>query len=279
MLGAGSAMEGAMKAAQTGRRGQRQGVGNLDGHVGRAQMSHAASVAAAPVMPPVRGRLTAARAAGAASSGSRPAARPSGCSSRRTWTISPTSCAELDPAVPVMALGLGSNLIVRDGGVPGVVVRLGKAFAKVRCESTRRAACGRRRVGHPVPSTARDAGIAGLEFLRGDPRHGRRRRADERRRLWPRAAECWSSATVVLRDRASASRLAGRRRCGYSYRHSELPPGAIVVAALFAASPASRQRSAPRWTASPPSARRRSRCARAPAARPSRTRRAKRPGR
>ena len=35
----------------------------------------------------------------------------------------------LDPAVPVMALGLGSNLIVRDGGVPGVVVRLGKAFA------------------------------------------------------------------------------------------------------------------------------------------------------
>jgi UDP-N-acetylmuramate dehydrogenase len=33
--------------------------------------------------------------------------------------------AELDPAVPVMALGLGSNLIVRDGGVPGVVVRLG----------------------------------------------------------------------------------------------------------------------------------------------------------
>ena len=38
---------------------------------------------------------------------------------------------DLDPATPVMALGLGSNLIVRDGGVPGVVVRLGKAFAKV----------------------------------------------------------------------------------------------------------------------------------------------------
>ena len=38
---------------------------------------------------------------------------------------------ELDPQVPVMALGLGSNLIVRDGGVPGVVVRLGKAFSKI----------------------------------------------------------------------------------------------------------------------------------------------------
>src|SRR5438309_5876489 len=38
---------------------------------------------------------------------------------------------ELDPDVPLMALGLGSNLIVRDGGVPGVVVRLGKPFAKI----------------------------------------------------------------------------------------------------------------------------------------------------
>src|SRR6185503_7936540 len=38
---------------------------------------------------------------------------------------------ELDPSIPVMALGLGSNLIVRDGGVAGVVIRLGKAFAKI----------------------------------------------------------------------------------------------------------------------------------------------------
>ena len=38
---------------------------------------------------------------------------------------------DLGPDVPVMALGLGSNMIVRDGGVPGVVVRLGKPFAKI----------------------------------------------------------------------------------------------------------------------------------------------------
>ena len=38
---------------------------------------------------------------------------------------------ELDPEVPVMALGLGSNLIVRDGGVRGVVIRLGKPFARI----------------------------------------------------------------------------------------------------------------------------------------------------
>ena len=57
--------------------------------------------------------------------------------------------AELDPAVPVMALGLGSNLIVRDGGVPGVVVRLGKAFAKVERSSATTAALRRRRERHP----------------------------------------------------------------------------------------------------------------------------------
>ena len=53
------------------------------------------------------------------------------------WLFEPKDLGDLQdfirslaPATPVMALGLGSNLIVRDGGVPGVVVRLGKAFAK-----------------------------------------------------------------------------------------------------------------------------------------------------
>jgi UDP-N-acetylmuramate dehydrogenase len=49
---------------------------------------------------------------------------------------------DLDPATPVMALGLGSNLIVRDGGVRGVVVRLGKAFAKVACTDAITLECG-----------------------------------------------------------------------------------------------------------------------------------------
>jgi UDP-N-acetylenolpyruvoylglucosamine reductase len=64
------------------------------------------------------------------SCGSRAAARQNGCSSQPTKDLADFLYA-LDPSVPVMALGLGSNLIVRDGGVPGVVVRLGKAFAKV----------------------------------------------------------------------------------------------------------------------------------------------------
>ena len=82
---------------------------------------------------------------------------------------------ELDPAVAVMALGLGSNLIVRDGGVPGVVVRLGKAFAKVLALDATTLDCGGGASGILVSSTARDNGIAGLEFLRSIPGTPRKR--------------------------------------------------------------------------------------------------------
>ena len=119
-------------------------------------------------------------------SGSRPAARPTGCSSRRTSTTSPTSCAALDPAVPVMALGLGSNLIVRDGGVPGVVVRLGKAFAKVEALDATTLALRRRGERHPGLLDRARRRHRRARVPARDPRHGRRLRADERRRLWPR---------------------------------------------------------------------------------------------
>ena len=59
-----------------------------------------------------------------------------------------------------MALGLGSNLIVRDGGVPGVVVRLGKAFARVERIDATTLRCGGGASGILVSSSARDAGIA-----------------------------------------------------------------------------------------------------------------------
>src|SRR5436305_654425 len=65
---------------------------------------------------------------------------------------------ELDPELPVMPLGLGSNLIVRDGGVRGVVVRLGKAFAKIEKVDTTALRCGGGASGILVSSTARDQG-------------------------------------------------------------------------------------------------------------------------
>ena len=142
---------------------------------------------------------------------------------------------ELDPGIPVMALGLGSNLIVRDGGVPGVVVRLGKAFAKVATAEDHRVTAGGGASGILVSSTARDAGIANLEFLRGIPgtvggfvrmnggAYGRE------------VSDVLVTATVVMRD--GEVRTIGMPDLEYSYRHSNLPDGAIVIEALFQGEP------------------------------------------
>ena len=158
------------------------------------------------------------------------------------WLFEPKDVADLqaflrglDPAVPVMALGLGSNLIVRDGGVPGVVVRLGKPFATVEALDATTLVCGGGTSGILVSSTARDKGIAGLEFLRSIPgtvggfvrmnggAYGRE------------TCDILLSCDVVLRsgERVTLS----RDELGYSYRHSTLPEGAVVVSATFRGEP------------------------------------------
>lgn len=142
---------------------------------------------------------------------------------------------DLDPATPVMALGLGSNLIVRDGGVPGVVVRLGKAFARVERLDDTTLRCGAGASGILVSSTARDAGIAGLEFLRSIPgtvggfvrmnggAYGRE------------VKDVLVEADVVLR---SGERVTlPLDALGFTYRHSALPEGAVVVGAVFRGEP------------------------------------------
>lgn len=72
------------------------------------------------------------------------------------------------PTVPVTVIGVGSNLLVRDGGVPGVVIRLGRDFAKVVVEGSVVRA-GAAALDLNVSRAARDAGLAGLEFLSGVP--------------------------------------------------------------------------------------------------------------
>jgi UDP-N-acetylmuramate dehydrogenase len=137
----------------------------------------------------------------------------------------------LDPAIPVMALGLGSNLIVRDGGVPGVVVRLGKPFAKVERVDATTLRCGGGASGILVSSTARDAGIAGLEFLRSIPGtvggFVRMNGGAYGRETCDILIEC----DVVLRSGERITLLLDA--LGYTYRHSTLPEGAVVVSALF----------------------------------------------
>ena len=142
---------------------------------------------------------------------------------------------ELDPSMPFWPLGLGSNLIVRDGGVPGVTVRLGKPFAKVEKLDAVTLRCGGGASGILVSSTARDAGIAGLEFLRGIPgtvggfvkmnggAYGREVR------------DILVEADVVLR---SGERVTlPLAELGYTYRHSTLPESCIVVGATFRGTP------------------------------------------
>ena len=141
---------------------------------------------------------------------------------------------ELDPAVPVLPVGVGSNLIVRDGGVPGVVVRLPKAMASVSVEDGRVRAGGAA-MGITVASAARDAGIAGLEFLRGIPGTVGGAVKMNAGAYGRDVSNILVDVTVVTRHGAVETWPAAR--LGYSYRHSELPVGAVVVEAVFAGTP------------------------------------------
>ena len=70
--------------------------------------------------------------------------------------------------VPVTVLGVGSNMLVRDGGIPGVVVRLGRPFSTIRVDGTHIHA-GAMALDYNVAKAARDASISGFEFLAGIP--------------------------------------------------------------------------------------------------------------
>jgi UDP-N-acetylmuramate dehydrogenase len=87
--------------------------------------------------------------------------------------------------IAVTVLGVGSNLLVRDGGIPGVVIRLGRAFAEIRTEGTHVYA-GAAALDLNVALAARGAGMAGLEFLSGIPGTIGGACAHECRRLWQR---------------------------------------------------------------------------------------------
>ncbi|MCH7629669.1 MAG: UDP-N-acetylmuramate dehydrogenase [Proteobacteria bacterium] len=154
------------------------------------------------------------------------------------WLFEPKDVADLqdfvaglDPRVPVMALGLGSNLIVRDGGVPGVVIRLGKAFAKVERVDEVTLDCGGGASGILVSSTARDNGIAGLEFLRSIPGtvggFVRMNGGAYGREVKDILVDC----DVVIRSGEVVTLPLSE--LGYTYRHSDLTDGSIVVAARF----------------------------------------------
>jgi UDP-N-acetylmuramate dehydrogenase len=77
--------------------------------------------------------------------------------------------ARLPADLPVFVVGLGSNLLVRDGGIPGMVIRLGRGFGEIKLEPDHRIRAGTAAPDVKVARAAGDAGIAGLSFYRGIP--------------------------------------------------------------------------------------------------------------
>jgi UDP-N-acetylmuramate dehydrogenase len=132
--------------------------------------------------------------------------------------------------VPVNVLGVASNTLVRDGGVPGVTVRLGPAFANVKANGTYIHA-GAAALDNKVAKEAAKAGIAGLEFYAGIPGTiGGALRMN---------AGCYGGETKDILVEAVALDRAGRRQImplselAYSYRHSGAPDELIFTEAVF----------------------------------------------
>jgi UDP-N-acetylmuramate dehydrogenase len=137
--------------------------------------------------------------------------------------------------IPVTVIGLGSNLIVRDGGVPGVVIRLGRGFGEIKIEADARVRAGTAVPDVRIARAAQEAGIAGLAFLRGIPgalggalrmnggAYGRETK----------------DALVEARgvDRRGSVRVLANGDMHYAYRHCGAPDDIVFTEALFAGAP------------------------------------------
>jgi len=132
--------------------------------------------------------------------------------------------------VPVTVVGVGSNLLVRDGGVPGVVVRLGRGFADIRTAGTTvRAGAGA--LDPAVAEAAARAGIGGFEFLIGVP--GTIGGA-VRMNAGAYGREIKDLVTEVSAvDPAGAAHLLSPAEMKFFYRGTALPEGWIVLAATL----------------------------------------------
>jgi UDP-N-acetylmuramate dehydrogenase len=137
---------------------------------------------------------------------------------------------KLPADIPVHVVGLGSNLIVRDGGVPGVVIRLGRGFNAVTVEGARVHA------GAAVPDVkvaraAADAGIAGLSFYRGVPGAIGGALRMNAGAYGGETRDVLVYATGVARNGDLVTYT--NDEMGFSYRHSGVPDDVIFTTALF----------------------------------------------
>lgn len=145
-----------------------------------------------------------------------------------------TFLAGVPADVPVTVLGVGSNLLVRDGGIRGVVVRLLRGFTGIAVEGSDIVAGA----GAPdlnVALTARDHALAGLEFLSGIPGTIGGALAMNAGAYGGELAQVLAWAEAV--DRAGRLHRVGPERLGFGYRHSDAPADWIFTRARLAAQP------------------------------------------
>jgi len=132
--------------------------------------------------------------------------------------------------IAVTLLGLGSNLLVRDGGVPGVVIRLGRGLAEIKAQGTTLIA-GAGANSRSVAMASRDAGIAGLEFLSGIPGTlGGALRMNAG--AYGREMKDVVTAAEALDASGTRHRL-DRKALGFTYRHSAVPQDWIFIEATL----------------------------------------------
>lgn len=145
--------------------------------------------------------------------------------------------AGLSAEIPVTVIGVGSNLLVRDGGVRGVVVRIGKSMADITVHDDLISA-GAGALGVTIAAKALEAGLGGLEFLKGVPGSvggALRMNAGAYER---EVADIFVEARTI--DRAGFSRKVIAGDMGFSYRHTDVPEDQIFTSATFRGQPTDR---------------------------------------
>jgi UDP-N-acetylmuramate dehydrogenase len=195
-------------------------------------------------LPPVRGSLTADAAIG-----------------KQTWfgvggpaevLFRPADLADLAAflaalprLIPVTVIGVGSNLLVRDGGIPGIVIRLGRGFAGIEMERDE-LRVGAAALDRIVAFAAANAGLGGLEFLSGIPGSiGGSLRMNAG--AYGREIEAVLVSATAL-DRNGQTHTVDTRAMGLSYRHTDADPSWIFIEARLRGAPGDRAAIARRLT-------------------------------
>jgi len=146
-----------------------------------------------------------------------------------------TFLGALPDEVPVTVIGVGSNLLVRDGGLDGVVIKLGAAFSKVEILADHQVRAGAAAFDVAVAKKAMEASIAGLEFLRGIPGT-----VGGALRMNAGAYERETKDVLIEAEgvtRSGQKVKLSQKDMGFSYRHSSAPDDVLFTSALFQGTP------------------------------------------